>query len=136
MKNAHKPLLIVLLAATIMLAACSTSNAAISPYTIEAGRYGLDKAIVTNLLTREETELVFEDIMGTGWRNLLSFSIDINQDSQGFYNRDGNYVFVNAGLAYELIENNILRLHFPRWHGHDNNFYDVVIILGKHKIYG
>lgn len=107
-----------------------------APYTIAHGRYGLDSAITTDLLTREETEWVFDDIFqNNDWQWLLSYSVDINRDSH-FYIREGHWIVAQAGLTYELIADNTLQLHFPRYEASDNHIYDVIIILGKHKVYG
>ncbi len=131
--------LLVILFAVFAFAGCGADNAPL-PYSIEAGAYGLDKAIITNLITKEQTEKVFDDIFqDQDWRWMLSFSIGIgiNEDTTFIYNPDTESYFVlNGGIAYELIGDNTLKLHFPRWHGYDYDVYEVVIILGKHKLYG
>ncbi len=103
-----------------------------------AGAYGFDKAVITNIITKEETEKVFDDILqDSDWRWLLSFSVGISEDTTFRYNNDtDSYFTLDGGNAYELVGDNTLKLHFPRWEGYDYGIYSVTIILGKHKLYG
>lgn len=130
----------------ITFSACTKSNAAGQDekpyqYTYEsgsAGKYGFDKAIITNLLTKEIAELVFDDVLrNKNWSWVLSFGFVANTDTEWTYNlHTESWFVINGGNAYELIADNTFRLHFPRWNGYDYNLYDVVIILGWHKVYG
>ena len=128
---------IVLLAMAIGLTACGGAENK-GPYSIEAGAYGFDKAVITNIITKEETEKVFDDILqDSDWRWLLSFSVGISEDTTFRYNNDtDSYFTLDGGNAYELVGDNTLKLHFPRWEGYDYGIYSVTIILGKHKLYG
>ena len=131
----------VLLITVFTLTGCgsdgSNTTSPTSPFTIEVGTYGLDNAVLTNISTKEVTEKVFDDILGDKeWRWLLSFGVQVKQDSTWARNADNNWVMIHGGHAYELVENNTFELHFPRYQAYDYKTYDVVITLGKHKVYG
>lgn len=58
------------------------------------------------------------------------------KDTEFIFTSDKRCITLKEGLAYELIENNTLELHIPRFQGYDYSIYDVIIVFGKQKLYG
>lgn len=132
-------LLIFVMALTFVCSsACNTSE---SSYLLQSGTYGFENAVITNRTTKEITEKSFDDILHNkddfkAWSNLLGFQIYIDENTEYYCTKDKTYFVCNEGLAFEIIGENALRLHFPSWSGYDFNSYDVTIFLCWKKTYG
>lgn len=118
---------------TILLSACNSATKN-PPYPLVTGGYFFEKAIVTNILTKESFEWDLDDILEDKtifkeWGNLLSFAVAIDEKTEYIYNDQNRCYVIDEGTAYEIIDENTLRLHFPCWRGYDYYKYDVIIIL-------
>lgn len=130
-------LTIFMMLAAIIMTSCGANK---KPYALESGAYGFDKGIITNLTTNEVREKFFDDILSDNteylqWGWLFSFLIGINKDTEFIYTKDNRCFVLNEGLAYELIDDNTLKLHFLRFKGYDGESYDIVIIFSKQNLY-
>ena len=100
--------------------------------------YGFQTAKLTDLSTNEVTEKSFDDILNNEfmeWHNLFSFQVLIRQDTK-YLCIDGRYFALDEGLAYEVIGDNALQIHFPHWAGYDCKVYNIVITLCWQQLYG
>lgn len=132
--------LVVLLLAAILLSACHSDNKK-PQYSLKFGAYRLKYTTIINITTKETTTKNFDGIINdtlefSNWGNLLNFGIGINESTEYFYKQDNRCFVLNEGLAFEVIGDNTLKLHFPYWRGSDFQFYDVVIILSWVQTYG
>jgi len=126
---------------TVILTSVCISACNKSPYSLKNGAYNFEKAIITNKLTKVEMKKSFDDILNDKndfkeWGNLLSFQILINDDTEYFRKKDNRYYVQNEGLAFEVVGNSHLQLHFPYWQGYDFNAYEVTIFLNWQQLYG
>ncbi|MDE7082155.1 MAG: hypothetical protein K2O89_00425 [Clostridia bacterium] len=127
-----KVLIILPLLAAIFLCACNSPS-----YPLKTGAYGFEKAIVTNILTEETGVKYLDDILNyeyKDWGTILSFSVRVDEDTEYVF-VDGRCLVINEGVAYEVIGENSLMLHFSRWNA-NNSIYDVVIYLTWEQTYG
>ncbi len=69
------------------------------------------------------------------WGNITGFQIYINENTEYFRKKNNRYYVINEGLAFEIIEDDLLCLHFPFWRGYDYNLYDLKIILCLQQMY-
>lgn len=111
-----------------------------SPYSLQTGKYEFEKALITNKLTGETIERSFDDIVAdtaeySRWGTLFSFSVNINSNTEYVYKNDNHCFVLNESLAFEIVGNDTLELHFPNWIDTDFQPYDIVIILGVQKPY-
>lgn len=128
-------LVIILLFVIFCCCACNKM-----PYSLQIGAYGFEKTYITNILTKETAEKEVNDILNDDnaykeWGNLLSFQIKIDENTKYFRDNDNKYFVIFQSLAFEVIDNDTLQLHFPYWRGYDNNAYDVIIILKIQVMY-
>lgn len=122
----------------IIMTSCGANK---KPYSLKLSAYGFEKATITNLITKEVTENLFDDIINDNteflqWGWLFSFDVGIYEDTEIVFTSDNRCFVLNEGLAYELTGDNTLKLHFPRFQGYDYGIYDVVIVFGNQKLYG
>lgn len=111
------------------------------PYPLKSGAYGFEKAIITNRITNETTEKESDDMFNDKnefkeWGNLFNFQIYIDESTEYFYKKDSTCFVLNKGLAFEVIGENKLQLHFPYRSGYDYQIYEVIIILCWQNVYG
>lgn len=130
-----KLLVFCLLITTVCCSACDHI-----PFTLKTGTYGFEKAIITNKLTNETIEKNLDEIFTdntalTEWGNITGFQIYINENTEYFRKKNNRYYVINEGLAFEIIEDDLLCLHFPFWRGYDYNLYDLKIILCLQQMY-
>lgn len=123
-----------------VLAACKENQQDVIPYTFTFGAYEYGLGVFTNKLTNEVVERTFEDILNDKelfkyWHCLFSFSVGIHKDTE-FIKKGNCWFLIYEGLAYEVIGESALKLHFPRWSAYDYKTYDIVIYLGWRKSYG
>lgn len=64
------------------------------------------------------------------WEALFGFALDIDGDTEYARRADGTRCVLKGCLAYEITEENNLRLHFPRWDAPDGRSYDVAAVYG------
>lgn len=138
MKKKVFSILIVLL--SFFMPACGSANDA-CPYSLQSGTYGFETATITNILTQETVEKSFDDILNNKddfkeWGTLFGFQISINEKTEYFRKNGNAYFVVKDGLAFDIIGQDTLRLHFSYWRGYDFNCYDVVILLRWKQVYG
>lgn len=136
MKNNNLVLILFVLFLTVF--GCSACGRL--PYSLKEGFYGFEKAIITHQFTNEMYELDLDAIFTDNdafnkWSTLTGFQISINKNTEFFRKKENRYFVVQEGLAYEVIEDNVLCLHFPNWRGYDRQSYDVKIILHLQERY-
>lgn len=120
---------------TLFCSACYKKH-----YHLKSGTYGFETAIITNKLTSETIEKSFDNIIGNNddyikWHNLFSFNVFIDKTTEYFRIKNYRYFVISEGLAFEVIGENKLQLHFPHWSGNDYKIYDIKIILGWQQTY-
>lgn len=104
---------LILVLLSVLCTACGTTHCSLKP-----GMYGFELAIIKNKLTQKTTEKSVDDILDSGnelreWGNLLGFQIYVNDDTEYIRTKDGRYSILDEGLAFEVVAENTLRLHFP-----------------------
>lgn len=134
-----KVLLVFLLLIVIVLSGCHANNKN-PPYSLKLGAYGFEKAIITNKLTQETIERSLDDIIADTveyrrWGNLFSFTVSINKNTEYVYANDKRCFVLKESLAFEVIEKDTLKLHFPHWIDENFQQYDIVIILFWQQTY-
>lgn len=116
-----------------LLSACTVKP----PYPVQSGAYGLEEVFITDKITKETTEKNYDNILNDKeWSKLYIFSVSVNDNTEYLYSKDNRCFFLNVGLAYEVIGENKLQLHFNYWLGNNGRVYDIVIILNCQTLYG
>ena len=127
---------LISLTSSIYLSACDKCQ-----YSLNSGSYEFEKAVFINKGNNEITTNYADDIIENKndflqWNNLLSFSIFINENTEYFKNGNNDYFVVNEGLAFKIIADDTLQLHFPYWRSYDYGNYDITITLTLKVLYG
>lgn len=110
------------------------------PYKLEYGVYGFEYATMTNRITKEVSSLYVDEMFNNDdkydkWKNFLDFLIKVDEETEYFFKKDNRCYVLNEGLAFEVINEKTLQLHFPFWSTNDYCSYDVVIMLSPHTLY-
>ena len=114
---------LISLTSSIYLSACDKCQ-----YSLNSGSYEITTKYADDIIENKNDFLQ--------WNNLLSFSIFINENTEYFKNGNNDYFVVNEGLAFKIIADDTLQLHFPYWRSYDYGNYDITITLTLKVLYG
>lgn len=112
-----------------LLSACGSDK---TPYPVKSGTYELNKAVITDIYTKETTEISVDDLFSAStdkeWRFLLSFWVVIDGETEFIYTEDDRCVVLNEGLAFELTAENSFKIQLSRWKT-SSSTYDITVFL-------
>lgn len=134
----RKLLIILTLLLTVTFAGimCSCNK---SPYALEYGVYGFESAVLTNRITKvveyKDSDDIFNDKEQFDlWNGLFDFMMPVDEDTEYFRLKDKRVYVLNEGLAFEVVGENTLELHFPYWSAGYYS-YDVKLTLKPQIMY-
>ncbi len=120
------------------LALCSCSAVPQSPYLIEPGAYGLQKAIISDLTLLERFEIASDDIfydkeIRDKWYWIFNLSMPVKENAE-YAISNSRWYYIYKGFAYEIVGNNLFKLSFIDWRTNIHD-YNIEVILEKQIVY-
>lgn len=128
----------IVLVLVIIGSLCSCSAVPQSPYLIEPGAYGLQKAIISDLTLLERFEIASDDIfydkeIRDKWYWILNLSMQVKENAE-YVISNSRWYYIYKGFAYEIVGNNLFKLSFIDWCGNIHD-YNIDVILEKKVVY-